>query len=428
MFAPTLLALTTLGFGGSDGLQVEEPIPAIYGGQTADVCQWPTAVSIRSGGGVCSATLVHPEVVLFAAHCGTGQQTVDFGETRVPKRSVPTRMCNRNPNYSGGVGGDDYAYCVLAEPVLDIPITPIVYGCETEILHAGREAAVVGFGDSEGGSNVKRWGMTEIFRSETNFIQVGGGGTGASFGDSGGPAYVQYPDGSWHAFGIVSGGSNPGSPVVYSLMNVAAPWVESETGIDITPCHDRDGTWAPTPWCDRFSMTPMTGTTWSQGCAGDGHYSTPSSTCGSSWDTVADDVPPVISVAAPENNQVYDDEVSLAIEVEAFDEGHGVKRVWLEVNGHEVAEDAYEPWDFGSAVFPEGQYLLRVWAEDWAGNATPSEYVAFGVGAQPPALPSEDDDDDKGGCRIASGEPQSPMLGLGLIVVAVVARRRRLHS
>ncbi len=57
-------------------------------------------------------------------------------------------------------------------------------------------------------------------------------------------------------------------------------WLENETGFDLTPCHDSDGTWAPTEACGGFPLDLQSGSTdWSQGCAR-AEVSGPGSLCG----------------------------------------------------------------------------------------------------------------------------------------------------
>ena len=104
---------------------------AIYGGTDVVTCGWPTTVTME---GSCTGTLVHPQVVIFAAHCGSNYSQITMGETlNVPKRKLATEFCKTFPG--GGPGsGNDFAFCKLQQPVLDVPIVPIVMGCETEIL------------------------------------------------------------------------------------------------------------------------------------------------------------------------------------------------------------------------------------------------------------------------------------------------------
>jgi hypothetical protein len=66
-----------------------------------------------------------------------------------------------------------------------------------------------------------------------------------------------------------------------TLIHKGVAWMEQQSGIDITPCHDADGTWNPSAACRGFSMAPLgTGRLWANGCA-EPQLSPPAATCGS---------------------------------------------------------------------------------------------------------------------------------------------------
>ena len=126
----------------------------IYGGDPVPACGWPSAVFL----GDCTGSLVHPELVIYAAHCIVIPQQepteVIFGEDiENPARVVGIESCNWNPDFDPFDPvdfGDDIAYCKLNEPVTDVPITPILMGCEVDELMIDGEVTLVGFGDSDG--------------------------------------------------------------------------------------------------------------------------------------------------------------------------------------------------------------------------------------------------------------------------------------
>lgn len=268
--------------GGEDAAEVEDepdglptdaelpPTSEIYGGTDVAACGWPTTVSL---GGSCSGTLVHERVVIYAAHCGSNYSSVRLGESIEggQGRTVQTQQCKIFPGGEPGEG-NDFAYCTLAQPVTDVPLVPILMGCEAEDhLVSGQQVTVVGFGNADTGPYGVKRQVTTTINSITadNEAHIGGGGKDSCQGDSGGPVFVQVEDGSWRVFGITSYGGACGTGGYYSMMHRGMDWFESQTGYDLTPCHDADGTWNPGPDCGTFPMTPGTGSgTWASGCSG----------------------------------------------------------------------------------------------------------------------------------------------------------------
>jgi hypothetical protein len=42
-------------------------------------------------------------------------------------------------------------------------------------------------------------------------------------------------------------------------MHLGMAWFEQDSGTDLTPCHDANGTWNPGPGCEGFPLQPATG-------------------------------------------------------------------------------------------------------------------------------------------------------------------------
>jgi MYXO-CTERM domain-containing protein len=396
--------LAVLGFvgftlGGSSAAQAGEaltldlPPQGIYGGMDTAVCGWPTTVSME---GQCTGTLVHPEVVIYAAHCGSGYNQVWFGENIQGSggRKVPTEFCKTYPG--GGPGsGNDFAFCKLAQPVTDVPLVPILMGCETSVLTPGREVTIVGFGNANNGPyGIKREVVTTINTiTGQGEAFIGGGGKDSCQGDSGGPVYVRLAsslgpqaDDSWRVFGITSYGGACGSGGYYSMMHNGIEWFESESGIDLTPCHDSDGTWKPAGGCLGFPIEPgKGGGTWSTSCEA-GPVAGASELCG---DPLApDDVPPTAVIIAPEHLSEHNGEgganVELTITVDAQDDNWGVGEVVLLINGMEVGSDFAAPYEWTAVSFPTGQWTIGAMAVDLNNNVGYAEDVVIGVNTPAP--------------------------------------------
>src|SRR6266566_716827 len=81
---------------------------------------------------------------LLVAGCGPEHRTATFGETRTSTgaRTVPIASCKvyNGPKIPNVL--NDWAYCKLSMPVNDVPIIPILMGCETDILKPGQNVVV----------------------------------------------------------------------------------------------------------------------------------------------------------------------------------------------------------------------------------------------------------------------------------------------
>jgi hypothetical protein len=359
---------------------------AIYGGGPVGACDWPTTVSL----GGCTGTLVHPEVVIYAAHCG-GISEVFLGDSVYEQgRTVYPEFCDVYPG--GGPGyGNDWAVCKLSEAITDIPVTPPLMGCETELLVEGQPVWIVGFGNTDDGNfGVKYEAQTVFHYIQNDEAFVGGGGIDTCQGDSGGPVYIQLEDGSWRAFGITSYGDGCGGGGWYSMMHTGMQWFEETTGVDITPCHDADGTWNPGAQCTGFPMDPGTGAGSWPSCDA-GALSSWSASCGEPFMATDDDAPPTVSITSPSDGAELASDpgtgrAEILVDIAAADPGgSGVKDVQLVIDGTALANaDENAPYQFSINLEP-GVYTLSAIATDLAGNSAESAAIDIGIDEAPPS-------------------------------------------
>jgi MYXO-CTERM domain-containing protein len=399
------------------------PVP-ILGGDVVEPCGFPTAVSL---GGSCTATLVHPRVVVYAAHCGDQVPWIRFGDRieDAPGFEVVPERCETHPIGQFGFG-TDAAYCLLAEPVEGIPSVPPLMGCEAEAaLQVGQPVTAVGYGTSDDELEpygIKRFLDTEITALSWDEVFIGGVDEGVCYGDSGGPTYAQAADGSWRSFGITSWGQ-PGCGLGGYLSTIPhnIEWIETASGIDITPCHDGAGNWDPSPECTGFDLSlHADGGDWAAGCEF-GEVSGWVDTCGAPFDPeLVDAVPPVLTIVSPLSYSRVElpegaETVGVAVEIETEDPGGwgvGAVELVIERDGDELGRlpDPAKPFGFENLVFTQGVWTLRVEGSDRAGNAAESEPVIFGVGVDPPPAPEpepEPSDDTAGSDGSTTAPPGS---------------------
>jgi MYXO-CTERM domain-containing protein len=241
----------------------EPPTLPVVGGEETTVCGVPMTVKIPG----CTATLISPTILLTAKHCGPkAGMNVQFGEKPPFAFTIKATKCVSGAN-------NDAAYCVLPadERLAKVPTVPVLHGCEYDkFLKAGAKLLGVGFGQTRGTGPARTKLQVEVpvVRVRQNFIDVGDKTHDLCFGDSGGGAYIHLKEGDkdwgWRMVGTVTGtASIPGGAACggtdYTTVLRHIKLIEDNEKIDITPCTDAMGAWAPGPECTSFLTDIQTG-------------------------------------------------------------------------------------------------------------------------------------------------------------------------
>jgi len=266
-------ALLPAGCGGSGG-NVTRSIPeAIIGGMPIQAGAWPSVVLIDNG---CTGLLLAPDLVVFAAHCGTRAQRVWVGDTFSTKldpvlrvvtieasnsvSSVAIERCEAYPDWQLG-NGTDLAFCTLVAPAL--PASQVVRaasGCLVAQVVPGAAATLVGFGlDADSGAfGIKRSADAPLGQVGVE-IQIGTSSIGTCAGDSGSPAFVRLNSGKgveWGAIGVLSSGNSEErcGAGYYTPLAPRVDWLARESRREVVPCFDADGQWSASPACLRPTL------------------------------------------------------------------------------------------------------------------------------------------------------------------------------
>ena len=220
---------------GAPGPEEEEQLGSeqayIVGGQPATAGEFPAVLGLYDGSHLCTATLIHAEWALTAAHCVTPALTghanqadvtaafylllddVDLTDQNLTARTVRLKETFMHPDWNpSSLGDNDVAVLHLAQPVTDRKVIPI-YRLP---VAPGTPVTQVGYGVSDpankSGAGVLRTLNTSTARcsdygySDTNLVCFDANdGNGTCFGDSGGPTFVTV-GGSPEVAGVTSFG------------------------------------------------------------------------------------------------------------------------------------------------------------------------------------------------------------------------------
>jgi secreted trypsin-like serine protease len=233
----TAIVASLLGFGLSGCLAMDEGTEPTYQASLAESRQQiiggvPAVQSEFSGvaaliiapADLCTASLIHEQWLVTAAHCLQGKTTNDvqilFDRLDIRGSGGSYNFAAQlliHPGYTGALGDNDIALIKLADPESNRQRYPVA----RNVVDVGVELIQVGYGSAAApntGSGIQR----KLVTTSTPCASVGAGavdatkvlcfaaddGNGTCFGDSGGPSFIK-AGAQLIVAGVTSFGANP---------------------------------------------------------------------------------------------------------------------------------------------------------------------------------------------------------------------------
>lgn len=269
----SILALVPV-VGCIEGMPGESPAGTsvataeVLGGQNSPEGKWPdTGALMLDGQQLCSAVLIAPTVALTAGHCNESSLSVLVGTNSLASATAGEMLSvARSVEYPNWQRSIDITVLVLEKPAVTTP-RPLATGWARFDIKNGAEVALVGYGaidrDAREFTNYLQEAVTTITDADCTEKpgcnasaqpagELGAGGMGIDTcpGDSGGPAYLLTPYGSFVA-GITSRGYDDAQYActdggIYGRPDKVVDWIEEQAGVPVAK--------GPTPTAARIDV------------------------------------------------------------------------------------------------------------------------------------------------------------------------------
>jgi trypsin len=242
----------------------------IVGGQQSQPGEFPYYVDL----GGCGGSLIAPDIVLTAAHCGNykGDDVLvgafEFGETSNGAVYREVSEYKKHPNYNDNTSQNDFALLKLQSPVTLSTTLELSINDSMGSPSNGQDLTVLGLGLTEEGNDASYANKLrdvdvqaidtadcnagsaydgEVFDDSMFCAGAEGGGKDSCQGDSGGPIVIR--DGNKHIqVGVVSWGygcAQKSYPGVYARVSSAHDWIKGvvcdDWGSDASFCDGGSG-------------------------------------------------------------------------------------------------------------------------------------------------------------------------------------------
>jgi len=233
---------------------------AIVGGERSEPSAWPAVVALFDDEGAfsCTGTLIAPDLVLSAGHCGTGIEAIHVGSSDLAADLGDIYGITETWVHPDYYTTYDVALYRLDAEVPGVEPLPILRDCLVQdYLDDGVDGLIVGYGAIDRYASDKPTALYEAVvpihdadcvepgrgchadLAPGGELLAGGDGVDSCLGDSGGPLFLDTAEGMLIT-GIVSRAAVPsrypcGEGGIYVRADAVLPWIEESIGEPLPP-------------------------------------------------------------------------------------------------------------------------------------------------------------------------------------------------